>query len=392
MDAADGCTLTCGDCDWRTTELARGRCPECAGQLAVEYDPEHVDADALGRGGRTRGQWGSCELLPATDEPVTLGEGATPLVDCPTLADELEVGSCAIKDEGHNPTGTAADRSVSVAATVAREAGATDVALPTTGADGVAAAAYAARGDLDAHVFVPTRSTHTTKAMINVHDGAMSVVEGRYHDALESFESAIAEEPDWTPLDPASAAVRTAGYATIYPELVVDRNGAAPDAVVVPTGHGEVIAGLHAAADLFESLGVVETVPAFHAVQAEECAPIVRAADVGADRVTPWEQPDTIAGAIEVPDPAFGDRAVAAVQDSGGSAIAVDDEAILASACRIAAAEGLEASVAGGAAAAGAWELSIDGTVGATDDVVVLNTAAGSLDSDVLRSHLMRAG
>jgi len=392
MDAADGRTLTCGDCNWRTSELAKDRCPECAGQLAVEYDEDVIDADGLELDDRTGGLWNAPQLVPATDDPVTLGEGATPLVDCPTLADELEVSSCTVKDEGQNPTGTAADRSIAVAVTAAREAGATDVALPTTGADGVAAAAYAARAGLDAHVFVPTRSTHSTKAMINVHDGDMSVVEGRYQNAEESFESAIAEEPDWTALDPTNAAVRTAGYATIYPELVADRNGAAPDAIVVPTGHGEALAGLHAAADLFESLGVVESVPTFHAVQAEGCAPIVRAADVGADSVTAWEQPDTIAGAIEVADPALGDRALAALDQTGGEAVAVDDEAILASACRIAAAEGLEASVAGGAAAAGAWELSIDGAVDETDDVVLLNTAAGSLDSDVLRSHLMRAG
>ncbi|GAB3683398.1 threonine synthase [Salinarchaeum chitinilyticum] len=391
MDAADGLSLACGDCAWRGDDIAHSRCPECDGQLAPQYHADAIDAEKLGAGDRIDSQWDS-ELLP--DDVVaaaTLGEGATPLVDCPTLADELEVGTLAIKDEGHNPTGTLADRACSVAVSIARETGAADVALPTTGADGVAAAAYAARADLDAHAFVPTRSTHTTKAMINVHGGDMSVVEGRLPDADDAFQSALAEE-DWVAIDPANAPLRTAGVATAYPEIVATLDGATPDHVVVPTGHGEAIVGLHAAASLLADLGVVEEIPALHAVQAEGCAPIVDAAGTGADSVATWEAPDTICGALEVSAPALGDRALQAVRDTGGSAIAVDDEGILASACRIAAAEGLEASVAGGAAAAGAWELCIDGAFDLDDTVVLLNTGAGSLDSDVLRSHLMRAG
>lgn len=403
MDSADGLGLACQNCGWRGDRIDQNRCPECEGQLAASYDADAVDPegvraadDGLRRtGGASASQWVYERLLPtdtATGRPTTLGEGATPLVDAPALADELEVGTLAIKDEGHNPTGTLADRACSVAVTVARDAGATDVALPTTGGDGVAAAAYAARAGLDAHVFVPTRSTHTTKAMINVHGGDMSVVEGRLPDAEGSFRSALETESDWTAIDPANAPLRTAGIATAYPEIVASLDRVAPDHVVVPTGHGEALAGLHAAADLLAALGIVDDVPAFHAVQADGCAPIADAAEVEADTVTAWETPDTICGALEVPDPALGTLALEAVRNSGGSAIAVDDEAILASACRIAAAEGLQANVAGGAAAAGAWELMRDGAFGSDDDVVLLNTGAGSLDSDVLRSHLMRAG
>jgi threonine synthase len=394
MTLSEGLALTCGDCDWRGRDRDAGRCPDCGRQLAPVYDADAFRGPDDDVGVAT---FEAARLRPTdTDAAATLGEGGTPLVECQTLADELDVDTFAIKDEGHNPTGTLADRAIAAAVTAAIEGGADHVTLPTTGADGVAAAAYAARAGADAHVFVPTRSTHTTKAMINVHDGDMSVVEGRLPDATEAFRSAV-EEEDWTPIDPGNAPLRAAGLAPILPELLADLEGQAPDAVVVPTASGEALAGLHAAARLLVDLGVLDDVPVLFAVQAEGCAPIVRAVDEGADAddsdaVEAWDSPDTISGALEVTDPAFGTQALQATEASGGGAVAVDDEAILASACQIAAAEGLEVSVAGGAAAAGAWELSNQGVFGPHDVVVLLNTGAGSLDSDVLRSHLMRAG
>jgi threonine synthase len=395
MTISERLALSCGQCDWRGRDRDVGRCPVCDGQLAPVYDASAFEVAA---GAIDVTQFDPAALRPAgTDPTVTLGEGDTPLVECPTLADELEVASFAIKDEGHNPTGTVADRAIAAATTAAFDADADDVALPTTGEDGVAAAAYAARAELDAHVFVPTRSTHTAKAMINVHDGDMSVVEGRLPDAAAAFHSALDDEADWTPIDPANAPLRAAGVAPILPELLDDLDGRTPDAVVVPTASGELLAGLQAAATLLVELGVLDDLPSLYAVQAEGCSPIVRAVEEGAEAtdaagVEPWETPDTISGALEVPDPAFGTQALNAIEASAGGAVAVDDEAILASACRIAAAEGLESSVAGGAGAAGAWELSNQGVFDPDDAVVLLNTGAGSLDSDVLRSHLMRAG
>ncbi|AGN00132.1 threonine synthase [Salinarchaeum sp. Harcht-Bsk1] len=395
MHTREGLALSCVACGWQGDRLDAQRCPDCDGQLAPSYDADAIDGSSLRAGLEdSDSQWSVDALVPigSDGDGVTLGEGATPLVACPTLGDELDVETFEIKDEGHNPTGTVRDRAIAVAATAAVEAGATDVALPTTGADGVAAAAYAARADLDAHVFVPTRSTHTTKAMINVHGGDMQVVEGRLPHAEDAFESAIDEEDGWTPIDPANSPLRAVGPATMGAELFASADGGVPDAVVVPTGHGEVLAGLHAVAELLVDLGILEELPEFHAVQAEGCAPIVRAFEDDEGTVEGWDSPDTISGALEVPDPAFGTHALAAVRESGGRAVAVDDEAILASACRIAAAEGLQASVAGGAAAAGAWELSNAGVFESDDAVVCCNTGAGSLDSDVLRSHLMRAG
>lgn len=385
-----GLEFSCGDCGWRGDRDA-GRCPDCGGHLGPAYDPAAFDPGDLEIDATPTSMWAFDQLLPETaDESVSLGEGGTPLVSCPTLEAELSADILLIKDEGHNPTGTVADRACSVALTAAASDGETDVALPSTGADGVAAAAYAARAGLDAHAFVPSRCSHTTKAMLNVHGGDMTVVEGRLQDATAAFAEAM-ETEDWAAIDPGGAPWRATGAATLLPELLAQSDDGAPDAIVVPTGHGELLAGLHAAAELAEALGILESMPRLVAVQPEGCAPIVRAIEDGTD-VRRWEQPDTIAGSLEVPEPAFGRQAVAAVEETEGEAVAVPDDDLLAAACRIAAGEGVAASVAGGAAVAGTWALDDDGAFGDEETVVVVNTGAGSLDSDVLRSHLMRAG
>lgn len=391
-DAPADARLECVDCGERAGLDAR-RCPACDGVLVPRADATAADAATVDAAWPADSMWSFDALLPfASDGAVSTGEGATPLVDCPALAEELDVGGVLCKDEGQNPTGTAADRELSIAVTAARERGATDVALPSTGADAVAAAAYGARAGLDVHAFVPTRSSHETKAMINVHAGDMSVVEGRLPDAVEAYESAAAEEPEWVPLAPGAAPLRVAGAGTVLIEVLAARDWAAPDAVVVPTGHGVGVVGAALAAERLRELGLLTEDLPIYAAQAEGCAPIARADREGADAVSPWGRPDTIAGALEVPDPALGTRALEAVRESGGGAVAVEDEAILESACSVAAAEGIQASVAGGAAAAGAWELAQEGALGEGDEVVLVNTGAGSLDADVLRSHLMRAG
>ena len=384
--------LDCVDCGERLgSETDARRCPDCEGPLAPRYDADAVDVDAIRDAWPATDQWAFESLLPqGRTEAVSIGEGATPLVPCPGLADELGVGRILVKDEGQNPTGTVADRELSAAISAAAARGATDVALPSTGTDAVAAAAYAARAGLDAHAFVPTRSTHGAKAMINVHGGDMTVVEGRLPDAIEAYESSA--EADWTPVAAGDAPSRIAGAGTCLLEVLAALDWETPDAVVYPVGHGVGIVGADVVTDVLQEVGLLEEPVALCAAQAAGCAPIVEAVTDGLVHVSQWDAPDTIAGAIEVPDPALGDRALEAVESTDGAAVAVDDESILESACVLAASEGVQASVAGGAAAAGAWDLAQDGAFGADDTVVLVNTGAGSLDSDLLRSHLMRAG
>ena len=370
-------------------ELA-GRCPDCGGPLDPSYDvdPSAVAGTTLDTGGD--GLASFADVLPFPAEMlVTAGEGGTPLVEVPALADELDVAEVYVKDEGKNTTGSVVDRGMALAVTAARERGASDVALPSMGNGGQAAAAYAARAGLKAHAFVPSRVPFVNKAMVNVHGGDMAVVEGRYADAADAFDAAIADE-GWHSVAPFDSPYRHEGAKTLAYEIVAGLDRTAPDAVVHPTGHGTGVVGLRkGGADLVE-WGLADAEPRLYAAQAEGCAPLARAWGEGSDP-EPWDRPDTICGPLEIPDPAGGAHAVDALEATDGGAVATDDDAILAGAVTLAEA-GVTMGATGGAAAAGARALADRGAF-ATDDVVVLvNSVTGNKEADLLRSHLMSRG
>jgi len=385
--------LACRDCGGRhAPEDADGRCPDCGGVLDAEYDLDAVEAASLASdAGPASSMWDYDALLPfSRGHAVSLGEGGTPLVDCQQLAGELGVASLLVKDEGQNPTGSTYDRGTSLALTAALVAGETDVALPSAGNDGHAAAAYAARAGLGAHVFVPSRAGFVQKAMINVHGGDMTVVEGRLPEASARFASALAEHDEWCSIAPFETPYRHEGAKTVLYEVVAALGGA-PDAVVFPAGEGAGLVAAYKAATELERLGVVDERPRLYAAQASGCAPIVEAVESGGP-VESWDVPDTICGDIEVPDPAGGDWAVEAVRETGGGAVATDDPDVLESAVTMAEHEGVASSPSGAAAASGAWALAERGEFDANETVVVVNAATGTKTADVLRSHLMGKG
>jgi len=388
--AFDG--LACGECGAEDPPAAGfGRCSDCGGPLRADYDLDALDASDFDLGDGPGSLWRFADLLPfRADDALTMGEGGTPLVECPTLAGELGVDRVFCKDEGSNPTGSIADRGATVALTAAAATDAADVALASPGNDGHAVAAYAARAGLAAHVYVPTRAGFVQKAMINVHGGDMTVVEGRLREAATACEDTLSDEPDWLPMAPAATPYRLEGGKTLLYELVAAL-GEAPDAIVVPTGTGVGLAALHAAATELRALGLIERGPRLYAAQAAGCAPIARAVEAAAP-VEAWDHPDTICADIEVPEPGAGALARTAIEETGGGAVATEDDAILESAVTMAEHEGLSASPSGGAAASGAWTLAERDAFDPTDTVVLVNPAAGSKTADVLRSHLMGQG
>ncbi len=367
------------------------RCPDCEGALDAVYGDEAPTRAAIAdRSGTGRYR----ELLPFV--PDGIGEGDTPLVDAPTVTEELDVGRLLIKDEGHNPTSNAHDRGMAFVAEAAVRSGADTLALATTGGGGQSAAAYAARAGLLSRSFVPSRATFLHKAMINVHGGDMRVVEGRYGDARDAYESAREELPaadaeTWFPAGPFDSPYRHEGLKPIYYELVEQLGWTVPDAVVVPVGHGGCLTALWKAAREFETAGLVEETPRLYAAQPDGCAPIVDAVRNGGDP-EPWEVADTVVGHLEVPEPVGGLAAVEAVRASDGGAVAVADDDLLDSTATVAQHEGVELSVASGAAAAAAWRLRERGELDTDETVVLLNTATGSKDADIVRSRLMSRG
>jgi len=387
--------LECVECgETFDAETATHRCPDCGGILDPAYDYDAVDLDRETLADRPfESMWRYEELLPfARDAAVTMDEGATQLVECPTLADELGVGRVLLKDEGRNPTGTFKDRGQTVAVTAAVQHGADDVALASAGNAGQAASAYAARADLDSHVFLPSRAGFTNKAMVNVHGGDLTVVGGRIGDAGAAFEDAMAENDDWYPLQTFQTPYRHEGKKTMLYEIVEQEDWEVPDAVVYPTGGGVGLVGMHKGAKELRDLGLIDDVPAMYAAQAAGCAPVVDAFEQGLDRHEPVEHPDTICGGIEIPDPGASPLVLDALRESDGGAVATDDDEILDSAVAVAQNEGLEMGATCAAAASGAWALADQGEFDEDDTVVLLNTGAGNKDDDIIRSHLMGQG
>ncbi|WP_232687491.1 threonine synthase [Halobacterium zhouii] len=387
--------LRCVDCgETFDPETATHRCPDCEGILdpTYDYDSVELDRDDL-ESRRFESMWRYEELLPFTcDSAVSMHEGTTPLVECPRLADELGVERVLIKDEGQNPTGTFKDRGQTLAVTAAVQHGASDVALASAGNAGQAASAYAGRAGLDSHVFLPTRSGFTNKAMVNVHGGDMTIVEGRIGDAGAAYEDAMADHDDWYSVKTFETPYRHEGKKTMYYEVVEQLDWEVPDRVVYPTGGGVGLVGMQKAAEEFRDLGLTDDLPAMYAAQAEGCAPVVRAFEEDRDTHEAWDAPDTICGGIEIPDPGASPLILDALRESGGGAVATSDEDILDAAVLVAQHEGIEMGATPAAAASGAWELAQQGEFDEDDTVVVMNTGTANKDADVVRSHLMGKG
>jgi threonine synthase len=390
--------LSCTDCGERfDPAAATHRCPACDGRLRARYDYEASAFSTATLDDRRFDGIGRYDaLLPFPSSAlVSAGAGATPLISCPAFADELGVDAVYVKDEGCNPTGSVADRALAVGVTAADQHDADAVALSTTGDDGQSASAYAARAGLPAHPFVPARSTFVAKAMTNVHGGEMSVVRGRYPDAREAYEDAMADhgpesEEPWYSLAPFDSPYRLEGAKTLLFEVCEQLEWTAPDAVVHPTGHGAGLAGSHRALEDLAAVGGLDEHPSLYAAQPEDCAPVVDAWEDGADATTEWEHPDTLIGRLEVPDPEGGALALDVLAATDGGAVAVEDDAALENAISLAR-EGVSLSATGGVAAAAAATLAKTDTLGADDTVVLVNPVDGNKENDVLRSHLMRA-
>ncbi|KYH25944.1 threonine synthase [Halalkalicoccus paucihalophilus] len=384
--------LSCIDCGERF-EPDHQRCPDCGGILDPAYDYEAISLSRAELEDRPfDSMWRYEELLPFPREmAITMDEGATPLVECEKLAAEMGVGRVLIKDEGRNPTGSFKDRGQTVAMTAAAQSGASDIALASAGNAGQAAAAYAGRAGVDSHVFLPSRAGFTNKAMVNVHGGDMTVVGGRIGDAGAAYADAMDEE-EWYSVGTFVTPYRHEGKKTMAYEMIEQLGWEVPDAVVYPTGGGVGLVGMHKAATELRELGLIEELPAMYAAQSSGCAPIVEAFEDGKERHDPVEYPDTICGGIEIPDPGASPWILDCLRESGGGAVATDDEEILESAIAVAKGEGIEMGATCAAAASGAWELAERGEFDSDATVVLLNTATANKDSDVLRSHLMGKG
>jgi threonine synthase len=384
--------LDCVECDERfNPETATHRCPDCGGILDPTYDYDTIATEVTREDidqRRFDTMWRYDDVLPFPREvAVTMDEGATALVECPAFAERLGVERVVLKDEGRNPTGTFKDRGQTVAVTASAQHGASDIALNSAGNAGQAAAAYASQADLTAHVFLPSRTGFTQKAMTLVHDADLTVVEGEIGDAGAAYEDAM-DDHDWYSVKTFVTPYRHEGKKTMLYEIVEQLDWEVPNAVIYPTGGGVGLIGMHKAATELQLLGLAEDRPAMYAAQATGCAPVVEAWEQDRDAHEAWETPDTICGGIAVPDPGASSLILDALDESDGGAVATTDNEILDSAIALARDDGIEMGATCAAAASGAIELAEQGEFDGDETVVLLNTGAGNKDDDVLRGQL----
>jgi threonine synthase len=322
--------------------------------------------------------WRYAEVLPvrAQEHRITLGEGFTPLIDAPRLADELGVARVWIKDEGQNPTGSFKARGLAMAVARAAELGVDAVALPSAGNAGAAAAAYGAAAGLEVHVAIPRDTPASIIEETRALGARVTLVDGLITDAGALLAEGAARH-GWFDLSTLKEPYRVEGKKTMGYELV-EQLGGVPDVIVYPTGGGTGLVGMWKAFEEMEALGWIGSErPRMISVQAAGCAPIVRAWEAGAEVAEPWPDARTEAWGLRVPRAVGDTLMLEAIRASGGCAVAVDDAAMTTAVGLIGRCSGVYASVEGGATAAAIPVLLERGLLSGSEEVVLFNTGSG---------------
>jgi threonine synthase len=353
-------------------------CPACSKPLLVRYPVGDMDGPALIETWSRRlcdvGMWRFREILPiAADEtPVSLGEGATPLLSLGDISG-LEGLRAYVKDEGRNPTGSFKDRGLSAAVTRAVLDGTSSFVIPSAGNAGVSLAAYAGRAGKSARVYLPADTPDMVVRRTRAAGGEVRPVDGLITDCgAQAREHAV--RTGALDLSTLREPYRIEGKKTMMLEIVQALDWRAPDAIVYPTGGGTGLIGSWKALAELAAMGIVAATTRCYAVQADGCAPIVRAFDECAHAADPWIGARTRAYGLRVPS-ALGDGLILkALRGSGGGALAVSDEESEAAAVELGKA-GVSASIEGGATLAAARRLRDEGRLGDGETVVLFNTA-----------------
>jgi threonine synthase len=363
-------------------------CHDCSSPLEARYDlaraRRELSPSILQQ--REGTLWRYRELLPVADESaiVTLGEGWTPVLRAERLGVALGCPRLSIKEEGYNPTGSFKARGIAVAVSMARQFGIRTVAMPSAGNAGGALAAYAARAGMEAHIYIPS-DTPVVNREENAYFGARThLVDGLISDAAALlrkenagggfFDMSTMKEP-----------YRLEGKKTMGYEVAEQFAWKTPDVILYPTGGGTGLIGMWKAFRELEELGWIGgRKPRMIAVQSSGCAPVVAAFDARGERIGKWPDAATIASGLRVPQP-FADRMIlAALRESGGTAIAVDDALLPGTIAKTARLEGILLSPEGAAAVAAIPQLIGRGSVDPAESILVYNTGSGYKYREVL--------
>ncbi len=373
-------SLACSNCDTTAGQHdAVGLCPSCGQPFLARYSGPPPARDAL------LPRWDMWRYGPALplvpgEQPVSLGEGLTPLSDAPELAKELGLRRLLIKDEGVNPTASFKARGLSAAVMRARARGVPGLVVPTAGNAGAALAAYGAAAGVPVRVYAPRTTPRPILEIIRALGVELITIDGHIGDAGK-LSVAFAADSGYFNVATLREPYRVEGNKTLGLEITEQLGWRFPDVLVYPTGGGEGVIGIWKAFREMQEWGWVDrglALPRIVVAQASGCAPLVRALAAGEEKATPWENPVTHAAGLRVPGP-LGDRLVLrAIRDTGGTAGAATEDEIRASTRKLSASTGIDAAPEGGCALAVTAKLVRDGHIDHNAEVVVYNTGSGA--------------
>jgi threonine synthase len=375
--------IICASCGKTySSNMVNTYCLDCRNPLLVNYNldsvRQHVDRDEVSR--RHRGMWRWYELLPVKNPKniVSLGEGDTALLRLPNLGETLGLSNLFVKDESTNPTGSFKARGLAAAVSKAKELGIQKLIIPTAGNAGGALAAYAARAGLQAHVFMPKDAPYANIVESQMAGAKVVLVDGLISDAA-GMAGEKARREGWFDVSTFKEPYRVEGKKVMGYELAEAFGWELPDVIIYPTGGGTGLVGMWKAFAELETLGWLKNTkkPRIVAVQAEGCAPFVRAFEAGATFCDFWINANTIASGLRVPK-SFADAIILRdLHESQGTAVAVSDTAILEAQHKFGRMEGIFPAPEGAATLAALEKLLQQKWIQPDERVVLFNTGSG---------------
>ena len=376
-------SLTCSSCGKSfTAERVQTYCHDCNAPLLANYDlisiKNLLDRDRIGY--RKKGMWRWMELLPVNDAQkiVSLGEGDTPILRLHHLGQEISTAKLFLKDEALNPTGSFKARGLSAAVSKARELGINKMVLPSAGNAGGALAAYAAQAGMETLIYMPKSSPISNIIESRIMGAKVELVDGLIDQAGRLAERKSSEE-GWFNMSTFKEPYRVEGKKVMGYEIAENFNWKLPDVILYPTGGGTGLVGMWKAFNELQALGWLESkyLPRMISVQAEGCAPIVKAIQTGRSVCDPWENAQTIATGLCVPK-SFADQLILKdIRASNGTAVSVSDHEITHWQQRLAQKEGIFACPEGAATIAGLDKLIKQGAIRQDESIVLFNTGSG---------------
>jgi threonine synthase len=320
--------------------------------------------------------WRYEEVMPPAT-PVTLGEGMTPLLHAGRLGAQIGLDRLSIKDEGQNPTNSFKARGLSAAVSMAKAFGIGTIALPTAGNAGGAAAAYAAQAGIRCVIAMPSDTPGAIALECRAFGAEVHAIDGLISDC-GAFIAQNAAKQGWYEVSTLKEPYRIEGKKTMGYELWEEFEGQLPDVIVYPTGGGVGLIGMWKAFEELEAMGLTGSRrPRMIAAQADGCAPIVRAFEQRAADSARWENAATVAAGLRVPKPLGDFLILADVYASGGEAVAVSDDELMAACRDMARLEGIFAAPESGAGLAAIQKLVAQGRIDRNESVVLFNTGGG---------------